>query len=186
MKASDYQKITMEDFNRLSFQDAQDALKVLRKAVNQRVSRLKKSGTPSPALRSFSEGGKLKSGKGLTRNETLAEVKRAIDFMNAKTSTVKGAKQVQKKTLESLGLDPDTTPEEATDAYDMFNKLKEEFPSILNEATGGEYYASYKKRVGQMIQRGESYEAIREEMQKIYEEQQAAQMAAVREIESGF
>lgn len=186
MKASEYQQITMDQFNRLSMKEAQEALRVMRKAANQRVSRLEKSGVPSPALRSFEAGGPLKPQKGMSRNETLAEVKRAIDFMNAKTSTVKGARAVRNKTLSDMGLSADATPQQATDAYNMFNRLKEEFPSILNEATGGNAYAAYKKRVGQMIQRGESYEAIRQEMQRIYEEAQASESAAVSDIEKGL
>lgn len=187
MTAAQLADMTAQQFNSLTASEASKALQILRRSVNQKIRRVEKSGEPSPALEGLKRsGGRLKAGSGLSRNETLTELKRGMDFIKSKTSTVTGARKVKQKALEDLGLRKDTTAAEATDAYNMFNKLKEEFPTLLNKATGGESYQSYKKRVGQMIQRGDDIDTIRNELQMIYEEESARQAAEAASLEQQF
>ena len=63
-------------------------------AANKRLKRLQGMDTLSPALNSVLQSGGKFSIKGKTRNEILKESSRALAFINMKTSTVSGAKQI--------------------------------------------------------------------------------------------
>lgn len=100
----------------LDKRDISHALRTVSLAANKRIDRLmenaikrkgqyieKKSAKHSISLDALnklydeSEGGSMKfSGKGKTRNQMIAELGRARDFMSMKTSTVKGAEEVRK------------------------------------------------------------------------------------------
>ena len=184
MTAGQIANITMEDFNRLSAKEAANALKKIRKSVWQRVSRLSKSDVYSPAVESLGKG--LKPQKGLNRNETLAELKKGIKFLQSKTGTVSGARNVQNKIRSDLGLDKNASNAEVKDVYAAFHKLQEEFPGILTEAAGGARYAENKRKIGRMFREGQSLDEIRNEIENLYiaQSREAAETAA--RIESEF
>lgn len=183
MTAGQIANITMEDFNRLSAKEAADALKKVRKSVTQRISRLAKSDVYSPAAESFKG---IKPQRGLSRNETLAELKKGINFLQSKTGTVTGARSVQNRIRNDLGLGTSASNEEVKDVYAAFHKLQEEYPGLLTEAAGGVRYAENKRKIGKMFREGRSLDEIRNEIENLYiaQSREAAETAA--RIESEF
>lgn len=166
MTAKEITEMTMEQFNKLTAKEAADALKKVRKAVNQRERRFEKAtgfSNKQPSQKTI-----LLPQKGLTRNETLAEVKKGIKYLTSKRTTITGFRNIQKRVRSDLGLPASATNAEVTDIYRMFHKLQEEFPTILTEAAGGITYAQNKKRIGRMIRNGLSEEEIRNELEQIY------------------
>ena len=82
---------------------------VSRKAslANKRLARLEKNGlTDSPAYQKFMEGGgKRFSIRGKTGSELTKELIKINNFIEMKTSTVKGLNQVLKDTAERVGVE---------------------------------------------------------------------------------
>lgn len=169
MTAKEIAEMSMEQFNKLTAKEAADALKKVRKSVNQRIRRMaERIDVYSPAVKALEERGGLKAQRGLNRNETLAELKFGMKFLNYKTSTVTGARQVQNRVRSDLGLSQTASDKEVASIYSMFHKLQEEYPTILTEAAGGITYAQNKKKIGRLIRNGLNEEEIRKELEKIY------------------
>ena len=169
MTAKEIAEMSMEQFNKLTAKEAADALKKVRKSVNQRIRRMnEREDVYSPSVKAIKERGGLKAQHGLNRNETLSELKYGMRFLTSKTSTVTGAKQVQSRIRNDLGIPQTASNTEVAGIYNMFHKLQEEFPTILTEAAGGITYAQNKKRIGRMIRDGLSEKEIRDELEKIY------------------
>ena len=81
--AKELQNISAADFNKLTNAQLKGALRTMQKATSQRKRRLEKSGVFSDALQGFEERGGIKTNLN-NRVAMQAELKRAIQFMNAK------------------------------------------------------------------------------------------------------
>ena len=89
-----------DELNKTNQRQMSHMLRTVALAANKRITRLenneKKGGIAIDALNAVQEsGGRFYVG-GKTRNQMLAELARAREFMNMKTSTVTGAKEVRK------------------------------------------------------------------------------------------
>lgn len=73
--------------------------------ANKRYAYLKAKGFKTPAYRKAHESGGRFSRRGLTAAQKKAEYARVKRFLNAKTSTSRGAKKVYKDTMKRTGLD---------------------------------------------------------------------------------
>ena len=91
-------KLTPDDIKGMSKADLLKVLAPIRDAANKRINRLEAAGQPSPALAAIQKtGGKLYGRKWTTNKELRKEISRGIAFLNYQTSTVKGARQYEKK-----------------------------------------------------------------------------------------
>lgn len=184
MTAGQIAEMSMEEFNSLTAKEARDALKKVRKSVNQRLDRLSKHDDVfSPAAKKL---GRLKPQTGMNRNQTLSELKRGINFLNSKTGTISGARTVQNRIKNDLGLSGDVSNEEIKDIYKSFHEIQEEFPSLLTEAAGGVRYAEIKRKVGKMFHDGKGKDEIRAELKKIYQEKAEQAYRDRQGVESEF
>ena len=102
---------------------------VSRKAslANKRLARLEKNGlTDSPAYQKFMEGGgKRFSIRGKTGSELTKELIKINNFIEMKTSTVRGLNQVLKDTAERVGVeykDIKQLQEYASKFFELYNK----------------------------------------------------------------
>lgn len=89
-----------DELNKTNQRQMSHMLRTVALAANKRITRLenneKKGGIATDALNTVQDsGGRFYVG-GKTRNQMLAELARAREFMNMKTSTVKGATEVRK------------------------------------------------------------------------------------------
>lgn len=93
------------DFEIVNKQTRKEMYKEAKKvidAANKRIKRLEASGVFSPALESVKKHGGKFSTKELNRNKLLREYTKAVQFMNMKTSSLKGAKAYEKKIAMKL------------------------------------------------------------------------------------
>lgn len=89
-----------DELNKMNQRQMSHMLRTVALAANKRITRLehneKKGGIATDALKAVQDsGGRFYVGK-KTRNQMLAELARAREFMNMKTSTVTGATDVRK------------------------------------------------------------------------------------------
>lgn len=114
-------------------------LKKLSKRANQRIVRLEREfgkdtwatkklrdKLAAEPLQAWTKTGRVKVNKSMTTTQMKATIKATQQFLNSKTSTKRGIKQVKKTTIKqlakSLGTDDeDLTNEEAEALYDMLS-----------------------------------------------------------------
>ena len=89
-----------DELNKMNQRQMSHMLRTVALAANKRITRLehneKKGGIATDALKAVQDsGGRFYVGK-KTRNQMLAELARAREFMNMKTSTVTGATEIRK------------------------------------------------------------------------------------------
>lgn len=98
--------------------------------ANKRVERLERNNlTDTPAYKTYLEGGRF-GVKGKTYNEVQAEVARLNRFLNAQTSTVRGANRVAKEIASTTGI-----------KYRNLNELREKSAKFFELASKAEQYA---------------------------------------------
>lgn len=188
MTAGQIADMSLEQFNRLTAAEAKQALATVRRAVNQRKRRLE-AGTDysSPALEAMkkSGGARLKPASA-NRNENLSELKRGINFLKSQTSTVRGSRKHFEQTRKNLGLSPNASAEDVRDAYETFNKAKEEFGGLLSKESGAEKYAALKQKIGEWSEAGRSDADIRSAIHEFYEQAEANAEASAADILAGI
>lgn len=99
MKLKEIQDLSNEDFNRLSYNELLPIVKHIQKLANQRIYRIKKSGVFSPAVESAKI---MNTANADNLNLLRAEFRQTMDFLNAKTSTIRGAREFNTGVQESL------------------------------------------------------------------------------------
>ena len=180
--AKELQNISAADFNKLTNAQLKGALRTMQKATSQRKRRLEKSGVFSDALQGFEERGGIKTNLN-NRVAMQAELKRAIQFMNAKTSTIQGARASELQAREALGLQADTDKETVRDTWDMFHRLQEEYPQYLSKETmKGQRYRNLQSAIGKASQRGATQEEISKTIKEMYEKAEAGNTRAVSRL----
>ena len=158
--AKELQNISAADFNKLTNVQLKGALRTMQKATSQRKRRLEKSGVFSDALQGFEERGGIKTNLN-NRVAMQAELKRAIQFMNAKTSTIQGARASELQAREDIGLPADSEKEIVKESWRMFHKLQEEYPNFLaKEVMQHQRYSNVREAIGKASQKGATQEQI--------------------------
>ena len=125
-------------------------------AANKRVRRMQKSKETSLA-----EIGREKSGlgmfttKGKSGKQLIEEFKRAKEYLEAKTSTIKGAREFKKTVLAETNkrLDAQMSGKEAEVFWDVMEKVYEQTPQkTLSQQSVTSYDA--QKRVYELVEGG--------------------------------
>ena len=114
--------------------------------------------------------------KNLSDIQLTAELKALRNFMNSKTSTVKGIKQIRKKQIETMknvvdDLDfnaDDFTYEDAENLYDIWNDRRNRW--VAEKMGGSEYYqfvAEFRENTAKAIESNDSLsKADKEKLKK--------------------
>lgn len=112
---------------------------VSRKAslANKRIARLEKNGlTDSPAYQKFMEsGGQRFSIRGKTGSELTKELIKINNFIEMKTSTVKGLNQVLKDTASRVGVtykDMADLRQQSSKFFELYNKAMQYLDTVEN------------------------------------------------------
>lgn len=180
--AKELQNISAADFNKLTNAQLKGALRTMQKATSQRKRRLEKSGVFSDALQGFEERGGIKTNLN-NRVAMQAELKRAIQFMNAKTSTIQGARASELQAREDIGLPKDTNKEIVKESWDIFHRLQEEHPHYLSkEVMKGQRYRNVQQAIGKASRAGMSQEEISKTLHKMYEQADKGNSSAVSRL----
>lgn len=98
-------------------------------AGNKRIKRLGLKGMPTPAVQAIERTGGKFSVKGKNLNQLRAEFYRVSGFLKARTSTIKGAKKVQKEVETRIG--GKLKPAEMVNFWRAYRKVDELEPNFL-------------------------------------------------------
>ena len=122
--------IDISDVNKFNEKTLRAAVQTLSNAANKRVRRINSAGVISPAVRAVEQHGNF-TPKGKNRNQLLSEFVRAVNFLNAETSTTRGARKFTDNIRKNIGLNKTATAEEITNENKNFWNT---FTDIYNNA----------------------------------------------------
>lgn len=122
-----------EVLSKMTKDELHSILQVASKAANQRIRRLEGAAEKGVFSRAYSglqyrrgDKPRFSSSKKQSRNKMISELFDIKNFYTAKTSTVKGAREVQKELERRLG--GDTPSEIIKKIFSTFNKVQEVEP----------------------------------------------------------
>lgn len=188
MSVQDILNMDIETFNKLNTSDLRKVVGRLVSAGNKRLRSFERAGESSPATRHVAKSGGVFSTKGKDLNALRSEFTRAKNFMQAKTGTRRGWKQVKKDTIQSLKKQGvEMTEKQFDDVWTAYEDLKELSPEVANR--GLKY--SVLKDVADMVtdtekSADEIATALHENLSQIYEEQEQAGLNNDVDGVSGF
>lgn len=173
MSVQDILNMDIKTFNKLNTSDLRKVVGRLVSAGNKRLRSFERAGESSPATRHVEKSGGAFSTKGKDLNALRAEYTRAKNFMQSKTGTRKGWKQVKKETIQGLrkhGVE--MSENQFENVWTAYEDLKEISPEVANR--GLKY--SVLKDVADMVTNtdksaDEIATALHENLTEIYEEQ---------------
>ena len=173
MSVQDILNMDIDTFNKLNTSDLRKVVGRLVSAGNKRLRSFERADERSPATRHVAKSGGKFSTKGKDLNALRSEYMRAKNFMQAKTGTRKGWKQVKRETIASLkkhGVE--MTESQFDDVWTAYEDLKELSPEVANR--GLKY--SVLKDVADMVtdtdkSADEIAVALHENLSQIYEDQ---------------
>ena len=173
MTIQDIMNMDIDTFNKLNTSDMRKVVGRLVSAGNKRLRSFERAGESSPATRHVEKSGGVFTTKGKDLNALRAEYTRAKNFMQAKTGTRKGWKQVKNETIAGLKKhDVEMTESQFNDVWKSYEELKELSPEVANR---GFKYAVLKE-ISDMVtdtykSADEIATALHENLSRIYEEQ---------------
>lgn len=126
------------------------------KEANKRLDDLKQNElTKAPSYVKWVEGGKIRFGvKGKTYQEVQSEFWRVKNFLDSKTSTVEGAKDVLSKISSLVGVSTEMTAEETSRYFELAEKIKEYYKNSQESAKALDYQAIWEV-INKAVERGD-------------------------------
>lgn len=169
----DIMNIDSKTFNGLNLSEMRKVVGRLVSAGNKRLRAFDNAGEDSPATRHVKMSGGKFSTKGKNLNELRSEFVRAKNFLQSKTGSRRGWKEVKKNTISGLkkaGVEI-SSDEQFNDIWGAYEDLKELNPEVANR---GLKYAILKDIANMTVESNENAESIalklHENLDKIYEE----------------
>lgn len=98
----DIMDISIDEFSHLSKTELRQAVSRLADAANKRLKRLEKSGVVSPAYMEAKEADSKFSTRGKSEIELQIEFRRVSNFLQDKTSTIKGSRAYMEEARQNL------------------------------------------------------------------------------------
>ena len=133
MSVQDILNMDINTFNKLNASDLRKVVGRLVSAGNKRLRSFERANERSPATRHVAKSGGKFSTKGKDLNALRSEYTRAKNFMQAKTGTRKGWKQVKRETIAGLkkhGVE--IAESKFDDIWTAYEDLKELSPEVAN------------------------------------------------------
>jgi hypothetical protein len=109
-------------YNTMSLKELRSVIAKNNKTIRDRARNLKSD--PSPSYMTFIEEGGLENARKLNLNEARKYLKRQIQFLNSKSSSLKGWKSIRKEWAERVGL-PKSEYRQYGNFWSVYSKLKE-------------------------------------------------------------
>lgn len=173
MSVQDILNMDINTFNKLNASDLRKVVGRLVSAGNKRLRSFERANERSPATRHVAKSGGKFSTKGKDLNALRSEYTRAKNFMQAKTGTRKGWKQVKRETIAGLkkhGVE--IAESKFDDIWTAYEDLKELSPEVANR---GLKYSVLKDVADMVTDTNKSADeiamALNENLSRIYEEQ---------------
>lgn len=172
MSVQDILNMDINTFNKLNTSELRKVVGRLVSAGNKRLRSFERAGESSPATRHVEKSGGAFSTKGKDLNALRSEYTRAKNFLQAKTGTRKGWKQVKKETIAGLKTQGvDMKESQFDDVWKAYEDLKELSPEVANR---GLKYSILKDVADMVTDADKSAEEIattlHENLSEIYEE----------------
>lgn len=126
---------TIEDINKMSKSELLELARSERKAIKNARYRQKHSDImDSPAMRNLEETGNISAKESMTVNQLREQVTRGRVILNYQTLYVGDARQVQEKMISQMSerFGRELTPKESKQLWDIIDKVREEYPALLN------------------------------------------------------
>lgn len=173
MSIQDILNMDNKTFNSLNMSDMRKVVGRLVSAGNKRLRSFERAGESSPATRHVAKSGGEFSTKGKDLNALRSEYTRAKNFLQSKTGTRKGWKQVKKETIAGLKKNGvEMSEQQFNDVWKAYEDLKELSPEVANR---GLKYSVLKDVVNMVTDTDKSADeiatALHEKLSSIYEEQ---------------
>ena len=173
MSVQDILNMDIDTFNKLNTSDLRKVVGRLVSAGNKRLRSFERADERSPATRHVAKSGGKFSTKGKDLNALRSEYTRVKNFMQAKTGTRKGWKQVKRETIASLKTHGvEMTESQFDDVWTAYEDLKELSPEVANR---GLKYSVLKDVADMVTDTNKSADeiamALNENLSRIYEEQ---------------
>jgi hypothetical protein len=144
---------------------------LLSRGANKRMQRLEAKELDTPALQGLERSGGRFSTRGKNLNELRSEFYRVSHFLNARTSTITGAKKVHKEVEERIG--GALTPSQMKDFWGTYRKLKEMEPASLQDYGSDQVQQFLRKEfVESGFDSDTTIESAQEELNQAYEERE--------------
>lgn len=147
MNIKDILNISQEDIMSMNTKELKKVVQQMSNVSKQRVRRLEKANIHSHAKENILGDNEISKTRNMNINQLRSEYKKLYSFLNAKTSTVGGAKQVEKELIDRLGFkqSAENTTEKINTLFDAFGRIEQLAPAIvkdLGSARLQEYIAS--------------------------------------------
>ena len=173
MSVQDILNMDNATFNKLTESEMRKVVGRLVSSGNKRLRSFERAGESSPATRHVDRSGGAFSTKGKDLNALRAEYTRAKNFMQAKTGTRRGWKQVKNETISGLKKQGvKMTEQQFNDVWKAYEDLKELSPEVANR---GLKYSVLKDVANMVTDENKSADeiatALHENLSQIYEEQ---------------
>ncbi len=126
-------ELTPDEINRMTVKQLREAVNAGASAANKRVRRLEAQGLSSGYLLRISKKRNSKpfSGKGKNQSQLRKELTNIKKFLNTKSSTVAGAKCIEKNTAEIVGNEyGDLSSSEKRKFWDLYNTIAQSYPHL--------------------------------------------------------
>lgn len=171
--ADDIQRLTMDDFSKMTKTELKPYVDKAVKIVQNRKSAIKKAGLQDISYIFNDNKNYVSVNKNMTRNQLLQTLNRSRQIINAKTSTVSGAKQVQSQVIERLGDVYGTwTEDEKKKYWNAYNKtIEENKGAVYNIGSERLQQIVADKIKGGRVQWKQINKAVDEEYEKVVQEQ---------------
>ena len=173
MTIQDILNMDNKTFNSINTSDMRKVVGRLVSAGNKRLRSFERAGESSPATRHVEKSGGLFSTKGKDLNALRAEYTRTKNFLQAKTGTRKGWKQVKMEITAGLRKQGvEMTEKQFNDVWKAYEDLKELSPEVANR---GLKYSVLKDVADMVADNNKSADeiatALHENLSSIYEDQ---------------
>lgn len=135
MSTNDILNIDIDEFNKLNRQQMREYVERIAATANKRLRTLKKRGMNTPAVQQVNQSRRgTFSTRGKNLNELRAEFMRAKRFLQGKTSTVAGWKNVVNSTIKTLKThNINISSQQFNEFWQTYQKLVEKDPTTADK-----------------------------------------------------
>lgn len=169
----DILSMDISDLNKLSQKDLSKVVGRLVSAANKRLARAKEKGITSPAFSYVEKNGGKFSTKGKTLNQLRAEFVRAKNFLEAETSTIKGAEKFVNQSINALHKEGvDISKDDFQEVMQLYESLRRDDPKVAERGLKYAVLRELSEKVESKLDGEEILTAMQNNLDKIYEKEQ--------------
>lgn len=169
----DILSMDVSEFNKLGLKDMQKITGRLVSAGNKRLRRAEEKGITSPAFSYVENNGGAFSTKGKTLNQLRAEFVRAKNFLEAETSTIKGAEKFINQSIEALHKEGvDINKSDFQEVMRLYESLKRSDPKVAERGLKYAVLRELSEKVESKLDAEEILTTMQNNLDSVYESEQ--------------